>query len=344
MKFMAKIIVVFHIMILVGAGLYGKIWTVDNNAGHVADFTTATDAINSANVSPGDTLMFVGSPTLYDNPAITKRLVLIGPGFFLDENPELQANPLPAKLGGGWFKDGSAGSVMMGLYVTTALSITEDSITVSRNFIESAGFLAISIGGPVSNIVISHNYITGSIVASTRGIIEVKFTVTNLIISGNYILNGQGASETYAHAIYVDATSSAVITHNVLDGPLKISNSILENNILILGALTDGGNNQFAHNLANASQFGATNGNQELVDMSTVFAGTGSTDGQWQLAGASPAIAAGIGGVDCGMFGGQSPYVLSGLPSMPVITFLSVPTTGSQSSGLKIHIKARGQN
>ena len=91
---------------------------------------------------------------------------------------------------------------------------------------------------------------------------------------------------------------------------------------------------------------GTENGNQSNVDMSTVFvgAGEGSTDGQWQLAENSPAIGAGLGGVDLGAFGGPTPYVLSGLPSMPAIYFLNAPISGSTNSGLQVQLKAKGHN
>ncbi len=92
------------------------------------------------------------------------------------------------------------------------------------------------------------------------------------------------------------------------------------------------------------TQFGATNGNQQNVDMATVFIGTGSTDGKWQLKGGSPAIGTGTGGQDIGAFGGPSPYVLSGIPPIPTIYDVVAPTVGTQQSGLPVRIKAKSRN
>ena len=134
------------------------------------------------------------------------------------------------------------------------------------------------------------------------------------------------------------------VTNNVIEGSITMTASILENNIMIGGIFTDNGDNQYQGNVGDGTQFVDQDNNLSNVDAATIFIGSGTTDGQWQLAVGSPAIGAGVGGVDAGMYGGPSAFVRSGLPSIPVIEFLSVPTTGSQSSGLKIHIKARGQN
>ena len=97
------------------------------------------------------------------------------------------------------------------------------------------------------------------------------------------------------------------------------------------------------NNISSGTVFGTSNGNQSNVDMSTVFVGPegNSTDGQWQLKPGSPAIGAGTDGNDIGMFGGPSPYVLSGIPGIPHIYFFSSPANGSGSSGLQVHIKAK---
>jgi len=77
--------------------------------------------------------------------------------------------------------------------------------------------------------------------------------------------------------------------------------------------------------------------------MTTVFVDSGSvsTDGDWQLRSGSPAIGAGLDGVDCGMFGGSTPYVLSGIPAIPSIYYFIAPGSASGAEGLQVEIKAR---
>ena len=74
--------------------------------------------------------------------------------------------------------------------------------------------------------------------------------------------------------------------------------------------------------------------------MSTVFVGTGSTDGQWKLIAGSTAIGAGVNGEDCGMFGGSNSYVLSGLPAIPAIYFFTAPAEGGNQLPVKIKVKS----
>ena len=123
---------------------------------------------------------------------------------------------------------------------------------------------------------------------------------------------------------------------------MYISNFTFANNIMVSGSITRN-NNVFYNNICNGTQFPIGNGNQQNVIMSGVFVGkTGnSTDCQWHLKEYSPALGAGNDGTDCGMFGGPSPYVLSGLPSIPSIYEITIPTTGDNLNGINVTIKAK---
>ena len=74
-----------------------KIWRVNNRSGMAADFTTAQAAHNGS--TAGDTVYFEPSATTYGDLTATKKLILVGPGYFLNENPETQANLTNAILG-----------------------------------------------------------------------------------------------------------------------------------------------------------------------------------------------------------------------------------------------------
>ena len=86
--------------------------------------------------------------------------------------------------------------------------------------------------------------------------------------------------------------------------------------------------------------------------MSTVFVGTGtgiSDDGQWRLAVGSPAIQAGFGStpakpIDAGMYGANTPYVVSGLPTVPSIYFFENTAIGSNSVPINVSIKVKSNN
>lgn len=90
-----------------------KIWTVDNNPGNsAADFTSLATAVGDAGVLAGDTIYVAGSSLDYSaTVTVTKKLYIFGPGFFLAENLDLQANTAPASLSSSiTFDNGSEGA------------------------------------------------------------------------------------------------------------------------------------------------------------------------------------------------------------------------------------------
>ncbi len=78
------------------------------------------------------------------------------------------------------------------------------------------------------------------------------------------------------------------------------------------------------------NQFGTTNNNIVITDMSTLFVdpATNTTDGRYQL---KPGSAAGADGTDRGAFGGlavTNHYTLSGLAAIPVIYNINTSGVG----------------
>jgi hypothetical protein len=111
----------------------------------------------------------------------------------------------------------------------------------------------------------------------------------------------------------------------VITSGMTLNNVQCFNNILTGGSCTLT-TTMTANNLCSGTQLPAGNNNQLNVSMSDVFvcwsSCTGySSDGRYQLKAGSPAIGAGSNGEDCGMFGGNDPYVLSGLPAIPAIYY-----------------------
>ena len=191
----------------------------------------------------------------------------------------------------------------------------------------------------VSNTIVLQNFIVNE--RNDSHAIQMQGNNSNILISNNYIFR----SNAQTSAISSATTSSLEISQNVIRGNIDIHNSNLTNNILREGNFT-GDNNVVLNNIGNADQFSAGNGNQASVDMNTVFvgAGTGSTDAQWQLAAGSPASGTGLNGADIGMFGGASPYVLSGIPPIPAIYFFAAPPVASGSSGTPVQLKIKSNN
>ena len=89
------------------------VWHVNSNPD--VDFTPIQQAHDDAGVSNGDTLYVYGSVNNYGSLTMSKQLTLIGPGYFLNENPETQANSISANCNTFSLNSGSENSFITGL-------------------------------------------------------------------------------------------------------------------------------------------------------------------------------------------------------------------------------------
>jgi hypothetical protein len=341
---MKKLAVLF--MSLSFASVNATIWRLNNNPAVDADFRTFTEAQDSA--SAGDTIYVEGNgnEAHYGNISITKQLVLIGPGYFLNENDSTYANPNFARFLSIYIRASAAGTEIYGLYIfttdgnTNKLRIYASDVIISRNYFYQNNYNNLTINANVQDVTITQNYLYS---------VELGATVSNIMISNNFI----------GYRIYMNNSSSGIITNNTLGQSIEnVYNSQIKNNLTLqdLGAFdalsVNNSGNYVAYNISATSLLSGGSygpGNLGGVDMSTVLAGYPtkglySTDGRWQIKAGGPADGAGEGGIDCGMFGGSMPYVLSGLPAIPRIYEAIVPTAGSTISGLPVIIKAKSQN
>lgn len=317
---MKKVVLLTGMMMAIMFNSYATVWRVNNLPGVNANFTSLQLAHNSTSVLVGDTLYLESSSASYGNLISTKRLVIIGPGFFCGENPETQANISGSVVGTITFNSGSDGSVVAGCTIiptsdADAVTINASNLTIEKNKIVAVvGRKGISFSGSQNNVIIRQNYILGGSYQVNRQprAIFCTSSANNVKITNNFIKYVSGS------CIETGENFSGEFMNNIIIGPAEIYNSEFINNIMLTGSFTKV-NVTYMNNIGDSNQFGVENGNQANVNMTNVFLGTGSTDGQWQLKPGSPAIGAGVGGIDCGMFGGDFPYVLSGIPAIPAI-------------------------
>ncbi len=330
---------IITLIIFSTATAFATVWTVDNKSGGVADFTQIQAAHDAA--WAGDTIYVHSSGSSnYGVVTVTKQLYIIGPGYFLTENPNTQADTRPAICQRFYFDSGSEGSLLSGMTMDNYgvdININTNNIIIKRNTCAEKT-AQINIKSDLSNIIITGNYFNNTHTGA-GDVLYIGEDCNNIQISNNYFGNNN------AFSIKASTSASIEAWNNVLGGNVEIHNSHFHNNILMTG--TFAGTNNAAdinHNIGDANQFGTANGNQENVSMNTVFLFSGSTDGQWQLKSGSPAIGAGLNGEDCGMFGGTTPYILSGLPAIPTIYFFVAPGSASGTEGLQVQIKAKSNN
>jgi hypothetical protein len=311
-----------------------NILRVNNNVGVNAPYTTLSAAITAAGAN--DIIMVEGSILAYDNITINKKVTIIGPGYFLLENLNLQGNPNSASLSTISLGAGSDGSSFFGLNVTGNISIA-DNVPSSNITVSNCRIGALTLSGTVNNFFISGCYITNNLVFSNLS----QFTgtiVTNCYMGGF----GQGSG-----------TTIVTLTNNIIAGSISLSyNCDFFNNILLgQNSASRYYNSVIKNNVFTVTQ-ATLAGAGSPVDGTNIFSAittdlfvglTGNTtDTQWKLKTGSPAIGAGIDGQDCGMYGGNTPYRPSGIQlGQPTINNFTAPASVQQNGTLNVKVSAK---
>lgn len=346
---------------LFSADANAKIWRLNNSNGNTltpainANFTgTLQEAHDNASVNNGDTIHIEASTVSYGSLTMTKRLVLIGPGYFLDQNPKTQVNRSYGSTIGALtiLNPASAGSFISGLTINGAVVLGANKLVLFRNYISLPNYNYIYLGtGNATNIdsiVIRSNYIDGAYPSpSVQGYPSTTGNVTNFIFSNNIISN---AYNTWC--ISLGGNVSGTIRNNVFIGPspMSVYNMYVVNNIQTFSS--NAGANQFFNsvvefNLGRTAAFfqtptGTNNTiSNNIVNTTPGFVATGSPDGYYQLAASSPAKGTGRLGQDMGAFGGQIPYALSGLPWVPNIYSLTIAPIAPGATSISVTVSAK---
>lgn len=320
---MEKLLLILFLFVFTVINAEAKIWRVCNLIGVKADFNTAQAAHDAASV--GDTIHIEPSSTNYGLLTTNKKLVWIGIGYFLSDNPGNQFYTTPGELNEIDVMAGSEYSVFTGIRAITGFSISCPKITVTRSF---AGF--IGIGG--DSIVLMQNFVQNSIYI---------YVGKDALITNNLIMNGGVGMQT-------DATT-AVITNNVLNvhggGGDVIFNSIFQNNIVVGPAASYTFNNSVAsYNFHSSNGLPAGNNNQNNVDMSSVFVNSaGNVDKDFILKPGGPAIGAGYGGIDLGAFSGNNSFRLALQPAVPAVLKINAPSS-SVNHIIQVIFSAKSNN
>jgi hypothetical protein len=331
---------VFTLLFLITLGftytVSAKSWRVNNNVGINANFTSVYDAVMSALVQPGDTLYLEPSATAYGTNSIyiNKRLVVIGPGYFIDptdvSRPVNAGLQLPSKSASiAFFRLGipASGSKFLGVNLEASVylngvtnvkfekvyfgyggiyldSETNDSISVRKCFFLSGSGISTGPNSTNTNLVVENNLFYGG-----------YSSMNNLSGSGNIFRNNSIYNAGYTWTI-----NNMYVANNIfgISPEINFVNCTIKNNLF----------------QANQTLPVTASNNQVSVNMDNVYVGgsTGSLDSRLVLKAGSPAIGAGltVGAVvspDCGAFGATDPYKLSGIPNIPTIYSLTVPVS-----------------
>jgi hypothetical protein len=230
-----------------------------NNSGVAAVANILYTDMNSAQTAAnaGDTLQVEPSGTSYGSFNCTKRLVILGPGYFLgsSQNAGLQANPATASFSDMYFSTGSANSVVAGLTFST-FYIQESNVTIQRWLVSS--ILYVNVGNySISNINIRQNYInqlSNYYTASTN----------NMLVTNNIIVSSMS----------FPASFNGEFANNVVLSSANLDNFTVRNNYFG-SSFTPASNihsyNVTAQSAASQPAFTAANNSQTNVSTAAAF-------------------------------------------------------------------------
>lgn len=336
----ATIVTLFISVLLITQKTYSNIFRVNNTLATDKArkiFASLQAANDSSYVLAGDTLMIEGSPNEYENLALTKRLVLIGPGYFLAENPQTQAYPGKAVVRQIACKTGASGSVIMGVtfssgFYTYTPYIETTNILIMRCYLSNPVYINTT---GTNNLQIIQCYAEKDLLQN--GYSSYAFTgatVRNNVIGGNLIITSDNTYQRLFNAV----------DNNIFLGDITITTNTFRSNIIVKSAnpAISIMSPAIQNNLMSATQLPATNGNQTYTAANLFVGSTGnSPDGQYKLKPSSPYLTAGYAGTQPGIFGGSQPYVLSGMPPIPAIYEFNADGFANKAAGLPVNIKVK---
>ncbi|HRI19593.1 MAG TPA: hypothetical protein PLA68_01510 [Panacibacter sp.] len=301
------------------------------------DYSDLTSA--HAASAAGDTILLY--PGTWD-ATFSKKIVLIGYGYYTDQNANLQVITGTSTVN-VTLATGSDNSIFTGV----------GGLTLSVN--NNATIAGITVNRCIAYILLNNKtYTNWQVTQSMVGLdgqsynaSMINWLVSNCIV-GNTSVGG-------AFSMATNSSQSCLFTNNVCQAysvDFGNANVVCQNTIFLSFR-----NNAVAASYQNCIQYDiygtlpAGNGNQNLngTTINNLFVGyptqgINSTDGRWVLKAGSAAIGTGIGGVDCGIYGGAMPYRLSGIPAIPAFYKLTAPSTTTSTNPYTITFSVRSNN
>lgn len=336
---------------------------ISNLQGDKADYTSITDVI--PHLQDGDTLYIAGSFFDYSSTSITisKRVVMIGAGFYLHKNAPVQATEAIAAIDESLIFDGtSTGSVIIGMKLK-ALSIKVNELTIRNCLIENGTNTTVTIGTNMQNLTIKQSFMRGEIYSSG------SYTLASLTLQNNImpppLINKMTTGTMTNNTVFTTKTDwkrsatlqNTTIKNNIFlninssssNSVIKGSGNTIDYNSFIVSSgdlltATDAGNNTVGTNNV-FDTFHATLFVKKITSPSDFNAGTlTSTWGyDLKLAAASAAKGKGEGGIDLGAFGGATPYIVAGV-NIPYISEIDVDPAGSTTRNIPFKMKVEARS
>lgn len=300
---------------LLSLSVEAKVMRVNNTPNIDAGYSSLENALLDA--ASGDTIYLEASSQAYgsrdaysfDDIEIVKPVTIIGPGFLLAENRVTGYAPGEAFIGGE-LKVLSENVRISGV-ILTKMEIKANNAMINRCQILAGSSDAIKIASNVNGCSIMQNFIVGNV--EGRGYPQNVF-ISNNIICGN-----------------VSQLERCRIEHNTFGkysryGTVKgLRFCTVVENVMYEQGKTQTNTSAFINNYSG--------------DFAQYMEGAEfSLDRNYRFRGDSPIAMSASDGGALGAFGGVSPYVVSGLPTVPVVFNVSAPTSVNMLQGMQVSV------
>lgn len=338
-------------------------WRVCSKPEARANFTSVANAVASNSVFAGDTLYLEPGHFEETTVNITKKLVIIGPGYFFEENGINVANPGEAVFGRGFIM--SRGVTIIGCrssyYVTLSDSITLDRCVIYKG----SGDKAIS-GADVDNVMVKNCFIFGNVNYNNgngRGP-SYNNVFQNNIIHGNFIdiynnchsfiIRNNTIVESFASTDMVRAFQYSEIYNNIIinmtsEYRITVVNQIPDTTFYSQYALQCNATNNVHHNiLSNSPNSSYLNCifNAKVEDV-LIWNDANTFEEKYKHIANGPAVGAGVNGTTCGAYGqvnGGRAYQPAGIPQhRPYIYDANIDETPSSNNTINASFKIKVQ-
>lgn len=307
--------------------------TVDNNSTNAADYTSLQEAINAA--SNGDIIYVQHSNTSYGNVNVTKPLTIIGRSWN-ETNFITYTNTFNIK---------SSDVVIRGLHILNGLNIQAATNTPISNIQVKecrSGLVTIGTNYPVSNVVLQGNRFEDRLHQYTNA--------TNIMVMNNFI---SGEIRSYQPQTFLFTqnivSGGALYNYGDANGIFQVSNSMFFGGYWQGASIPTSGRYKAQNCLTWNDYYGTYDFAGSENPANTVENCILSTNPQLeeylvvtglQLADGSPAIGAGFGGEDLGVYHNYAFSPLGNPIGYPTITIDSAPSSVPAGGDLNITVTA----
>ena len=319
MKKMKKTVLIFAAALITSAA-QATILRVSNVVNSGAPYTTIGDAIYAA--EEGDTVMVDGSATKYSSSAtieVSKKIVLMGPGYWRSENGIIQEGVHDATIGNIRVSVDD-GATITGLVIDGNVSIQVSHVTITRCKITGDIGHGMPSNG-VSNTVIHQCYLQGMIEGYANNNYNTGLQITNNILTRRAVNSGGSVTGVirYIADSYIAFNTFVGSTYSIDDYHImNVSGCTIEKNFI--------------------PRVGSISGCSYIDNIETTVISNPATDLAVKTATEQEANVTPAYGIT-GAFAGDDPYVISGLPSGPVVEDITVPASVAMGSKLNVTIK-----